>query len=575
MPLDAVCLSAVRQELEDTLIGARADKIFMPGREEVHIAMRAPKGNVRLLLSSGGGHARAHLTETAAENPPSPPMFCMLLRKHLTGARLTAVEQPPLERVLCFHFDATDEMGHPCRKTLICELMGRHSNLILQGPDGRVIDCLKRVDIEMSERRQVLPGLFYRWPPGQDKKDPLQTTEDGWRTMIEAAPPDTVWDDWLLKCFSGISPLVCRELAARAADSTKESFLEQVLEWRTLVLSGKWEPWWLFEDDRPADFCYMPVVQYGDRYKTVRAESFSQLLDAFFTQRDRHGQLKARAQDMNRLLVRLRDRATRKLAIQEQELAETKRRERLRECGDLLMAHLSVVPVGAASVTLTEFSGESQREIRLNPALSPQQNAAKYYKDYRRAKTAEASLVVQMANGREELAYLDSVLDALSRIQNTRDLLDIRQELVQGGYLRDNTRAKRTMKGSESEPWRFVSSTGTDFSAGRNNRQNDMLTFKMSSKGDIWLHTRNIPGSHVIIYTSGGDPDDTTLHEAAQVAATLSQAAGSSKVPVDYTRVAYVKKPPGAKPGMVTYDKYKTLIVEPDKNRVEQLRGQK
>ena len=571
MPLDAVCLMAVRQELENTLSNARVDKIFMPGRDEVHLTMRGSYGNARLLLSSGSS-PRAHLTEKAAENPAEPPMFCMLLRKHLSGARLRGVEQPPLERALLFHFDATDELGDACHKILIIEMMGRHSNLILCGPDGRIIDCLTRVDAEMSERRQVLPGLFYRLPPAQDKQNPLEIGVDDWRALIHAAPPETAWDDWLLSRFTGLSPLVCRELSAHAPDGTFEAILSQVLHWRSRVLSGLMEPWLLLEGDRPVDFSYLPVSQYGNRYRIVRAETFSKMLDTFFTERDRQGQLKARAADMTKRLNTLCDRTRRKMVLQERELLQTGQRELLRQAGDILMANLKNVPAGAATVELFDFYHDEPREIRLEPALSAQQNAARYYKNYQRAKNAETHLTEQIKMGREELAYLDSVLEALSRAESIRDLLDIRQELVQGGYLREKTRGKRSVKTTESAPLRFVSSTGVTFWAGRNNRQNDMLTLRTAAKGDMWLHTQKIPGSHVIIPTAGSDPDETTLLEAARIAATLSQASSAGKAPVDYTQAAFVKKPPGAKPGMVIYDKYKTLMVAPDRELVERLR---
>ncbi len=571
MPLDAVCLSALKRELEEALTGARVDKIYMPGREDVHLALRAPVGHVRLLLSSGNNHPRVHLTEAARENPATPPMFCMLLRKHLSGARLLSIEQPALERVLRFHFDAADEMGAIVRKTLVCEMMGRHSNIILCGPDERIIDCLRRVDAEMSERRQVLPGFFYHWPPGQDKQNPLETEEAVWRAMVMAAPPDTVWADWLLARFAGIPPLICRELEARRAQDTPEAFLAQVLAWRQLVLSGDFAPWLVAGEDSPVDFSYMPITQYGDRYQLTRAGSFSELLDSFYAARDLRDHLKVRAQDMLKLMTTLRDRARRKLAAQRKEWEQTQQRERLRECGDLLMANLHTLKKGVGAVTVFDFYHNEDAEIRVNPLLTPQQNAARYYKDYQRAKTAEQTLSAQMAQGEAEILYLESVLEALGRTASSQDVEEIRQELTQGGYLRQ-VRGKRPVKPLAAQPVRFVSSTGVPILAGRNNRQNDQLTLKMASKGDLWLHTQKIPGSHVVVLTGGGPPDDTTLGEAAQLAATLSQAAQSPKVPVDYTKVAYVKKPPGAKPGMVIYDNFKTILARPDKALLERLR---
>ncbi|MDR3207131.1 MAG: NFACT family protein [Oscillospiraceae bacterium] len=571
MPLDAVCLMALRGELEQALSGARVDKVYMPAREEVHLSLRTAGGHRRLLLSAGGNQPRVHLTEAARENPAAPPMFCMLLRKHLTGARLAAIEQPALERALSFRFDATDELGEPCRKTLVCELIGRHSNLILCDPDERVIDCVKRVDAEMSERRQVLPGLFYRQPPTQEKQNPLDTGEDVWRALLASASPDTDWDSWLLARFNGLSPLVCRELAARARDGGPEALWASVSDWRARVRAGQFEPWLLLDGENPVDFSYLPITQYGGQYTCLRADSFSHMLDTCYAERSRREQLKARAQDMTRLLATLRDRARRKLTLQQTELEQTKDRERLREYGDILMANLHAVPRGVASVTLEDFYRGGQVAVALNPALSPQQNAARYYKDCQRAKTAQQTLRVQLEKGETELAYLESVLEALARAADPRDVQEIRQELAQEGYLRE-PKGKRPAKPTPSVPLRFVSSTGQPFLAGRNNRQNDQLTLKQAARGDLWLHTQKIPGAHVLI--PGGAPDETTLLEAARVAATLSQAAKSPKVPVDYTRVAHVKKPPGAKPGMVIYDNFKTLLVEPDSKLLERLRAE-
>ena len=622
MPLDAVCLMALHRELDAALVGARVDKIYMPGRDEVQLIMRTKREkNLRLLLNCNPGHPRAHLTKQATDNPAAPPMFCMLLRKHLIGARLAAVEQPPMERVLYFHFDITDELGEPCRKTFVAEMIGRHSNLILQGADRRIIDCLKRVDSGMSETRQVLPGLFYRAPPTQGKLDPLGTNEESWKDMILAMPPGTARDDWLLKHFTGMSPLVCRELAARAPEGvaagapdgttagtpygSPEAFWEQVLHWRRLASSGGTAPWMLYDGDQPVDFSYLPITQYGDRYRLVLAESFSHMLDAFFSERARIDRRRAQSRDIAKLLTTLRDRAARKMALQEGELAQTEGRGRLREYGDMLMAYQRDVPVGASSVTVFDFYHDEPCEIRLHKTLSAIQNAARYYKDYQKAKNAQIYLTEQIARGREELAYLDSVVEELSRAESAGDIQDIRQELAQGGYLRE-AKGKKAIKAVPSAPMRFVSSTGVVFWAGRNNRQNEILTLKTAARGDIWLHAKNTPGSHVVVPVApggkggtggpggsgnlGGGPggpntpgrddspgglDDTTLREAAQVAATLSRAAGGGRVAVDYTRAAYVKKPPGAKSGMVVYDKYKTIIVAPDRDLVDRLQQTK
>lgn len=568
MPLDAVCLTAVADELRGRLVGGRVDKIHMPARDDVLFSLRASGGNARLLISASNNMARAHITAAARENPAAPPMFCMLLRKHLSGARLADIEQPQMERTLLFHFDASDEIGVVARKTLAAELMGRHSNVILVGPDGRIVDCIKRVDAEMSERRQVLPGLFYHLPPGQDKRDPLATDEAEWARLLAAKPPEQPLDDWLMKLFSGLSPLVCREIAHRARTG---GALETVLAWRTMALERRFTPCLLEDGDGPVDFSYWPVTQYGGQYTRRRTDGFSALLDAYYTGRDARARMKSSAQATAKTLVTLRDRLRRKLAVQRTEWEAARDRERLREYGDILTAHLHLLAPGMREAALHDFYHGEDVVIPLDPRLSPQQNAARYYKDYRRAKTAEETLVREMEKGRAEADYLDSVLDALDRAEIPAELREIMEELAQGGYIK-RRREKNPRKEAPSPPLRFVSSSGVPILAGRNNRQNDFLTMKTAARGDLWLHTQKIPGSHVIVPLGGAEPDDVTLREAAVIAATLSQASASPKVPVDYTRAAHVKKPPGAKPGMVTYERFKTVLAAPDKALVERLR---
>jgi predicted ribosome quality control (RQC) complex YloA/Tae2 family protein len=452
--------------------------------------------------------------------------------------------------------------------------MGRHSNLILIGPDGRIVDCLRRVDMEMSERRQVLPGLFYHLPPGQGKRDPLTTDEAAWAALATGRPPGQPFDDWLLQTFAGLPPLLCREIVHLAGGPSAEddACLRAALAWRSEVLARHFTPWLLMEGDGAVDFSYRPVTQYGALYTARRADSFSQMLDVFYATRDARERMRAGAQEMTKLVTTLRDRARRKAAAQQLEWEKTQTRERLREYGDLLMANLYRVEPGRRTITVPDFYHGGETEIPLNPQWTPQRNAAQYYKDYRRAKTAEAVLAEQMAAGKRESEYLDSVLDALERASSRQDLQEIAEELTQGGYLKAaKSRPRRDARLPASQPMRFVSSAGVTLLAGRNNRQNDALTMKTAARNDIWLHAQKIPGSHVIIRLDGAPPDDATLEEAAVVAATLSRAGGASKVPVDYTRVSRVKKPPGAKPGMVIYDDYKTLVVRPDKERLQRL----
>ena len=572
MPFDAVFLSAVTEELRQAE-GARLDKISQPTREQVVLHLRGAAGGWKLLLDANTGHPRLHFTTESFENPAAPPMFCMLLRKHLLGGRLTALRQPPMERMVELAFACTDELGDPVEKRLVLELMGRNSNLVLVDGDGRIIDCLRRVDFEMSEQRQVLPGLFYELPPGQGKLLPQQTPLALLERLLLRAEGSL--DAWLLDTFSGLSPLVCRELDHRLLgdrtlgelDETARLALAARLDAQFAALDGPYTPVLLRRDGTPKEFSYTEIDQYGDFMTVEHPDSFSALLDTFYTARDRAERIRARTSALHKSISNLRARTERKLENQRKELEATYDRERLRQMGDLVTANLHRIQRGQTVLETENFYDPELALIRipLLPTLSPQRNAAKYYKDYARAKTAESVLTTQITQGEAELEYLSSVLDELSRAESERDVSEIRQELTEGGYLRTMRGAgQRTPKSAALRPRRFRSSEGFDIYVGRNNRQNDQLTLKTAVKTDLWLHTQKIHGSHVIIDCSRGQPGDETMTQAAQLAAQFSQASAGKNVPVDCTAVRNVKKPTGAKPGMVIYDHYRTLYVTPD-----------
>ena len=584
MPFDAFFLTAVRRELEGSLTGCRIDKVQQPQRDTLILSMRGAAGGGRLLLTASPNHPRIHLTSEPAENPAQPPMFCMLLRKHLTGGRLVSMHQPEMERLLDLTFDCTDEMGSPAQKHLILEIMGRNSNLILTSEDGRIIDCLRRVDFEMSEQRQVLPGLFYHLPPTQGKLDPFAVAEDALATLLAAQTSSKRFDAWLLETLGGLSPLVCRELAFRLtgdldtdlsalSPEEKAALAARLSAALAQMQTAPPQPVLLYKDDRPWDFTCLPVTQYGEFIRQEPCDSFSQLLDRFYAARDRADSIRQSSQAIRKTVSNLHARTARKLDNQRRELTATHDRERLRRLGDILTANLYAVKRGQTKLRAADFYDPDMKEIEipLNPAISPQQNAAKFYKDYQKAKNAEKILTEQIAKGEQELAYLASVLDALTRAESARDLQEIRAELVSGGYLRETDRKKR-MKLPPSRPMRFTSSDGFPILVGRSNRQNDELTTKLAAKTDIWLHVQKIPGSHVIIETDGRTPPDRTVTEAMQLAAYYSQARGGQNVPVDYTPVKFVKKPAGAKPGMVIYTTYQTAVATPDAALCERLK---
>lgn len=575
MPLDAICLQGVVGELAPQLTGSRIEKIQQPARDQIILLLR---GSRRLFLNAGANQPRIHLTEQLRDNPSQPPMFCMLLRKHLSGGIIESVRQEPLERVVTLTVLSSDEMGERSRFTLVWEGMPRRANLILCDRDGRIIDCLRRVDLEAEQDRQVLPGLFYRLPTRQDKRSPLSVTEEEFAALLERAAPDAPLDGWLLDTFTAISPLVARELTVRACGSTdapvsQGSALWDVFSrWQRDVHENAFTPTLIKRNGSLADFTYGPVTQYGTYAETEIYDSFSHLLDDFYEKREQAERVKQKGRDLLKTATTARDRVRRKLAAQEKELAACLDRDHLRICGELITANLYRMERGQSRLTAQNYYDENcaDMDIPLDVRLSPQENAARYFKQYAKAKTAEKYLTAQLQKGGEELQYLESVLQELAQAESEQDFNDIRTELTDGGYLRGRGKKQPGFQRA-SKPREFRSSAGLRILVGRNNRQNDRLTTKDADKRDIWLHTQKIHGSHVILCTGGAEPDEQSLMEAASLAAYFSQAQGSTKVPVDYTPVKFVKKPAGAKPGMVVYATYQTMLADPDEELVKHL----
>ncbi len=586
MPLDSFCLSGVVSELRQAIVGGKVDKIAQPSRDEVVLALRAPAGNVKLLLCANPSQPRAQLTQLVRENPDVPPMFCMLLRKHLLGARILDIVQPPMERAVEFRFEALDELGDRTERRLILEAMGRRTNLILLDREGRITDCIRRVDADMSAQRQLLPGLFYRPPTPVTKQDPSALDRPALEALLADAPEEAQADKWLLDTFGGLSPLICRELAYRAGGATdvrlhqmgpdgRARLLDRLEELMNTVREGRFTPVLLKKDDKPSDFTFFPVEQYEQLMTCTPYPSFSQLMDDFYEQRDTQERIRQRGQGLIRSVTNARDRIARKIALQEKELAATQDRERMRELGDIITSNLHAMEKGMSTLRAMDYYDPEGREvdIKLDPLFTPQQNAAKYYKSYTKARTAEEMLTLQLEKGRRDLDYLNSVLESINLAEGERDLQEIRQELTDTGYLR---RSPKSGKGREkrvvSKPMEFRSSTGLRISVGKNNAQNDRLTCKQAYKSDIWFHTQKIHGSHVILWLEGGEADVQSLNEAACLAAWFSQGRDGHKVPVDYTPVRYVKKPAGSSPGMVVYTTYETAWVTPDESLVKKLR---
>lgn len=571
--LDGIFLRHIKNEIETEMLGARVNQIYQPNRDELILVLRSPQSVKKLLLSARANSPRVNFCAASPENPAQPPMFCMLLRKRLGGGKLTGVRQLGCDRVLFLDFECVNELGDLVNITVVCEIMGMYSNVIVINRDTNVIiDALKRVDLTVSSRRFVLPNIKYELPEAQNKLNILEASPEEIAEAAKGLDAEMPLSKALLGVIQGISPIVARELEYRvlegATNRLEGALLNRLIEelGKLKELTGRCEgkPCIVCrEDGKPMDFSFIPIEQYGDFAEVKTTESFCQTVDMFYDERDRRERMRVKSHSLQKLLGNLIDRTARKINKQKAELSQCGNREQLRIYGDLLHANLYRIPRGASFAELENFYDENGGTVRvkLNPAISPAANAQKYYKDYQKAKTAETVLAEQIEKGRAELEYLESVADALDRSDSQRELGQIREELTEQGYLR---RPKgKIQKQAALPPKEFCTSDGFTVLVGRNNRQNDQLTLKTAAKTDLWLHTKDIHGSHVIIRAEGKEVSDTAILEAARLAAYHSKAKDSTNVPVDYTLVKYVSKPAGAKPGMVIYVNQKTLFVDP------------
>lgn len=581
MAIDGAMLSLLRLELEKELEGSKMDKIQQPSREELVLVMRNKSGAHRLLISVRAACPRINLIPESIENPAQPPMFCMLLRKRLGSARFAGIRQQGMDRVLMLDFDAMSELGDRRRFTFVVELMGRCSNAILIDEDMRVVDSIKRVDGAMSSARMILPGITYAPPPQQNK---LSIMEAGAEEICERIflSGNQSLDKAVLSAVEGISPIIAREIAFKvcpggdvAAESLslmqRMSLRLSIEALRDSILSGG-EPCMIFENERAFDVCFLRPRQYGERAEVKSFSSYSALLEAFCRSRDTTERTKVREHELLKLLANASDRTARKLAIQRKELEAARDRDKQRLYGDLISANIYRLNKGDSFCELENYESPDNGLVRIamDARLTPSQNAQAYYREYRKAQTAEAHLIPLIEQGERELLYIDAVFDSLSRASSAAETAEIKAELADGGYIRGQSAATKK-KPAPMPPKRYRSDDGCEILSGRNNRQNDRLTLKEAAKNDIWLHAAKMPGSHVIIKTGDGQVSDKTIEQAAVIAAFNSRGATQGLVPVDYTRVKNVTRMPGGKPGLVNYVEYKTVFVRPDEALCDRL----
>jgi len=577
MALDGLFLSSVLNSLEE-YVGARIEKVSQPSNDCIILSLRHKIGNQKLLISSSPTSARLHFTGDSPENPAVPPMFCMLLRKHLQGGKLTKIRQILRDRVLFLDFEVYNELGDLVTVSLCAEIMGHNSNIILINQNGVIIDAIKRVNADISSIRFVLPGVKYVLPPQQNKEDIFILSKSD---ILDRLDSEASLSTALINKFSGFSPLIAREAAffcsknvdIRADELSADQkdkllfFISQLKKY----ISSPTAFIILDKSGAPKDFSFMPIYQYGAAVLTKESESIHSLLDSFFAEKDRFERVKQKSGDLLKAVANISDRITRKLANQRKDLEKCKDKELLKQKGDIIYANLSLIEKGMASISLPNFYDESMAEIKisLDPKLTAAENGQKYYNEYRKADTAEKKLHELIELGEADLKYIDSVFDSLSRASSEAELSLIRDELYLGRYIHKKPEKKQIKV--KIDYLRYRSSNGFLILCGKNNIQNDKLTLKDSNKGDIWFHTQGIPGSHTVIVAEGKAIPENTLTEAAEIAAYNSKARLSSKVLVDYTEIRNVKKPSGAKPGMVIYTTYKTAVVTPDGEKIKRL----
>lgn len=590
MPFDGSVINSIIQELDQKIVNGKIDKIYQPEKDEIILGIRGYRENLKLLLSASANYPRLHLTKENKSNPQTPPTFCMLLRKHLTGGRISSIRQPEFERIVEITVECLDEMGYSTSKVLIIEIMGRHSNIIfIDKESNKIIDSIKRVSFEVSSVREVLPGRQYSYPPtggegDAPKLNPLTASYEEFVKSIEHQQDSLKIDKFLMKAFNGISPIAAKEICTyaglefdaditRISDVSREALHKGILEFVARLKEKLYKPNIVFEDKKPKDFFCFDLKMYS--YLDIKYfESISEAVEGFYSEKDNKDRIKQKYSDIQKIINNRLDRCYKKLEILNDELTKAHEAEIYKLYGDLIMSNLYQIEKGVEKVNLLNYYSDdsSYIDIPMDSQLTATANAQRYYKKYNKAKSALVSIEQQLHENDEEIRYLETQANNLEKCTEELEINEIRLELADQGYTKRKKVGKgKTKTAAPSKPMHFISSTGFEIYVGKNNVQNDLLTIKMAVPNDLWLHTKDIPGSHVIVKTNGKQVDDETLTEAATLAAYYSKAKNSTKVPVDYTPRRNVRKPNGAKPGMVIYENNRTVYIDPSEEIVNKL----
>jgi predicted ribosome quality control (RQC) complex YloA/Tae2 family protein len=590
MPFDGSVINSIIDELNQKLQNGRIDKIYQPEKDELILGIRGFKENYKLLISASSNYPRIHLTMENKSNPQVPPTFCMLLRKHLLGGRLVSIHQPEFERIVEITIECQDEMGYSTTKVLTVEIMGRHSNIIfLDKESSKIIDSIKRVSFDISSVREVLPGRQYVYPPSAGegelpKLNPLTASFEDLQKSIEGQAESLKTDKFLMKAFNGISPVAAKEICTygdiefdsditRISDEQRLSLYKALATFVLKLSQKEYKPNIILDQGKLKDFYCIDLKMYAHLQKEY-LDSISEAVERFYFEKDNKDRIKQKYGDIQKIISNRLDRCYKKLSILDEELSKAHDAEKYKLYGDLIMSNLYQITKDQNKINVLNYFSENPEsiEISMDTQLTPISNAQRYFKKYNKSKSALTSIEQQLKENKLEIEYLETQADNLEKCTEELEINEIRQELAEQGY----TKKKKPVKGKSkvaapSKPMHFISTTGFEVYVGKNNIQNDYLTIKFAGPNDIWLHTKEIPGSHVIVQTAGKQIDDATLAEAANLAAFYSKAKNSTKVPVDYTIRKNVRKPNGSKPGMVIYENNKTVYIDPDEEAIKKL----
>lgn len=583
MAFDGITVSAIKAEIEDKILGGRIDKVYQPEKDEIILGIRSMGQAYKLLLTSNASNPKFHFTQTNPSNPMTPPLFCMVMRKHLQSGKIIKIEQPDFDRILNIYVESLNELGDYSVKKLVLEIMGRHSNIILTDENNTILDCIKHIGHDTSSVREVLPGREYTLPPSQGKINTLELDNNNFNEVLENNPSFEI-QSVIYKNYTGISPIAASEICYRAnvngstpvetlTDIQKEIVFNKFAGLVEDIKANRFYPESITnEKGKTIDFSPIEMTQFNG-LEIKKYTSISELIESFYANRDFAYRIGQKTQDLRKLITQNIERCIRKKDIQMQTLRSIKNRDELRLKGELLTANIYSIKKGITTVELPNYYSENQElvAIELDSNKTPSENAQKYYKAYNKAKRTFEALKDQIKSNDEELAYLESVLTSVNNCTDEQDVKEIRRELREEGYVKKVKNQKDKSK-KHSVPLHFISQDGFDIYVGKNNIQNDELTLKFARPRDIWMHTKNIPGSHVIIVANGQTIPDTTLNEGAMLSAFYSKAKNSSKVPVDYTEKKNVKKPNGSKPGFVIYETNKTAYITTSEEEIKKIR---